>query len=104
MVKQLANQIQLYFREKGYKDFVQTLTSYELAEEAEKVIAAQRIQKIFVDYSASWKNTLKGLIERYIKEECPKHKGKGWGQMQRLGFSRRGFATPSIVCYIAPIV
>jgi len=76
VVKQLANQIQLYFREKGYKDFVQTFASYELAQEAEKVIAAQRIQKIFVDYSSSWKNTLKDLIERYIEEECPKHKGK----------------------------
>ena len=72
---QHTNKIQVRIRHKGYPVEIITVASLEAAEQLLLNIQAERARGLVVDYSASRRVTMAQLVERYLKEECPKHKG-----------------------------
>ena len=62
-------------RNRGHADVTFKATSYAEAEQAILRIESERRVGLFIDYSRAQKTTLARLFERYIQEECPKHKG-----------------------------
>jgi integrase len=63
-------------RKKGFPEQTFTTSSYEEAETAIGRIESDRQQGLFIDYTRAHKITFAELFERYIKEVCPRHKGK----------------------------
>jgi integrase len=74
-LQQLENSWQVRARDKGFPKFCATFDSYEEAEKTLKQIEAKRALKVFRDYGAALKHTAAQLMERYMEEVCPSHKG-----------------------------
>ena len=72
---QLENKILVRVRTKGFKAQQVTAESWADAEGVAAKIEEEQSRGLFIDYTKSHTVTLAQLIERYIKEECPKHKG-----------------------------
>lgn len=74
IVGQLEDSILVRIRTKGHPDQSFTAASYEEAESIARRIDDEQRRGLFVDYSKSLQVTPAQLIERYIREECPRHK------------------------------
>ncbi len=74
-LKQLENAFQVLARNKGFKNFRATFDSREEAEKTLKELEAKRALSVFRDYAVATRHTLAGVMQRYILEVCPKHKG-----------------------------
>lgn len=75
VLRQRECAFQLSVRRKGYPAFHAT---FDCREEANKTLAqlqAESSRKIFRDYSAAMKVTFAELVQRYIVEVSPEHKG-----------------------------
>lgn len=62
-------------RTKGFKPQQYTARSVREAQGIAAKIREERTRGLFIDYTKSQRVTLAELIARYIREECPKHKG-----------------------------
>lgn len=62
-------------RRKGHPAQAKTFQTFEEADAFIKVFEAGESTGLVRDYTAAAKVTLAHLIERYIKDECPRHKG-----------------------------
>lgn len=71
---QYEDSIVLRVRTKGYKPQQLTASSYEEAELIARRIEDEQRRGIFTDYARALHVTPAQLIERYIREECPRHK------------------------------
>lgn len=69
------NRIQVRIRHKGYPDQILTVPSAEAAEQLLLRVQAERASGLVIDYSSARRVTMAQLVERYLEEECPKHKG-----------------------------
>jgi integrase len=87
---QHTNKIQVRVRHKGFPDQIITMNSLEAAEQLLLRIQAERASGLLIDYSSARRVTMAQLVERYLKEECPKHKG---GQIE--GYTLRGMLADS---------
>jgi integrase len=87
---QHTNKIQVRVRHKGFPDQIITMASLEAAEHLLLRIQAERASGLLIDYSSARRVTMAQLVERYLKEECPKHKG---GQIE--GYTLRGMLADS---------
>lgn len=74
-VSQLESSFQLRIRRKGVKTQTLTFDNWETAEQARLQIEADLSVSIVRDYSAAAKTTLRALMERYLTEVVPQHKG-----------------------------
>ena len=74
-VTQAENCIQVRVRRKGHKEQVKTFDSYEDADRYVKRADAEQSVGLFQDYTRAMGVTTAELIERYLKEECPKLRG-----------------------------
>jgi len=72
---QRENALLVRIRQKGYPELTFQVSSYEEADLHIKRIEAERRQGLFRDYSLARKVTHAQLFDRYIDEECPRHKG-----------------------------
>jgi hypothetical protein len=75
LLAQGENKLLVRIRTRGHEDVTFKATSYAQAEQAILRMESERRGGLFVDYSRAQKTTLAALFERYVKEECPKHKG-----------------------------
>jgi integrase len=75
LLTQGENKLLVRIRNRGHADVTFKATSYAEAEQAILRIESERRVGLFIDYSRAQKTTLAKLFERYIQEECPKHKG-----------------------------
>ena len=75
LLTQGENKLLVRIRTRGHEDVTFKATSYAQAEQAIVRIESERRAGLFVDYSRAQKTTLAALFERYVEEECPKHKG-----------------------------
>lgn len=75
VLTQGENKLLVRIRNRGHADITFKATSYTEAEQAILRIESERRVGLFIDYSRAQKTTLAKLFERYIQEECPKHKG-----------------------------
>ncbi|MEX3944824.1 tyrosine-type recombinase/integrase [Paraburkholderia sp. BR10937] len=62
-------------RQKGYPELQRTVGSLEEAEALVNRIACQRNDGLVIDYATAHKMTFADCIVRFIREECPRHKG-----------------------------
>jgi integrase len=62
-------------RQKGHPELAFDGGSYDSAQAAANRIEAERHQGLFLDYTKGHRAILADLIERYIQEVCPLHKG-----------------------------
>lgn len=62
-------------RTRGFADQSKTFKSEAEAESFINKVDEERKRGLFVDYTGGWKVTFASLVERYIREEAPKHKG-----------------------------
>lgn len=72
---QLENAFQVRARDKGYPVFCASFTTREEADKTLKQLEAKRALSIFRDYGAATRVTLAELMQRYIQEVAPRHKG-----------------------------
>lgn len=72
---QLKTSFQLRLRRKGVKQQFITFDSYEAAEKAQLKIESDLAVSILRDYAAATQFTPRDLMERYIVEVAPGHKG-----------------------------
>lgn len=82
-LRQLDNAFQVLARDKGFPRFCVTFDTLEEAEKTRKKIESERALKVFRDYGAATRVTAAELLERYIREVCPGHKG-GESEIYRL--------------------
>lgn len=82
-LRQLDNAFQVLARDKGFPRFCVTFDTWEEAEKTRKKIESERALKVFRDYGAATRVTAAELLERYIREVCPSHKG-GESEIYRL--------------------
>jgi hypothetical protein len=75
VLTQGENKLLVRIRNRGHADVTFKATSYAEAEQAILRIESERRVGLFIDYSRAQETTLAKLFERYIEEECPKHKG-----------------------------
>ncbi len=62
-------------RQTGYKAQCTTFSSFDRANQYIKNAEAERTRGLIIDYTKGRKFKFSDLVERYIREECPKHKG-----------------------------
>lgn len=74
-ISQLETAFQLRVRRKGVPPQFITFDSLEQAEQARLHIEANLAVSIVRDYAVATKTTLRALLERYLKEVVPSHKG-----------------------------
>jgi len=74
-IHQLENSFQVRIRQKGHKPFCSTFDTYAAAEQALLHIQSGRSRSIVRDYSSALRTTTASLMQRYIEEVCPLHKG-----------------------------
>lgn len=72
---QLETSFQLRVRRKGVPGQNITFDTFEAAEQARLHIEAQLSVSVVRDYSVATKTTLRDLLERYLAEVVPSHKG-----------------------------
>lgn len=77
-------------RHKGFPDQIITMPSLEAAEQLLLRIQAERASGLLIDYSSARRVTMAQLVERYLSEECPKHKGAS-----TEGYTLRGMLADS---------
>jgi len=82
-MKQLEHSFQVLARDKGYPRFCATFDTYAEAEKTRKKIEAERALSVFRDFAAATRVTAAELVERYIAQVCPGHKG-GETEIYRL--------------------
>jgi integrase len=82
-LKQLEHSFQVLARDRGYPRFCLTFDTREEAEKTLKRIESERALSVFRDYAAATRTTVAALVERYIVDVCPKHKG-GESEVYRL--------------------
>lgn len=82
-LRQLENAFQVLARDKGFPRFCVIFDTLEEAEKTRKKIESERALKVFRDYGAATRVTAAELLERYIREVCPSHKG-GESEIYRL--------------------
>lgn len=87
---QHTNRIQVRIRHKGYPDQILTVSSPEAAEQLLLRIQSERSSGLVIDYSSARRVTMAQLVERYLDEECPKHKGA-----EIEGYTLRGMLADS---------
>lgn len=75
-LEQYEDKILVRIRTKGFKAQQFTTGSLKEAEGSAAKIEEEQSRGLFIDYTKSHSVTVAELIERYIKEECGKHKGK----------------------------
>ena len=74
-IAQLEDSIQVRVRRVGQKDQYETFGSIAEADAFVKRIESEQQQGLFIDYTSAANVTFAEIIERYIEEECPSHKG-----------------------------
>ena len=74
-LEQLETSFQLRVRRKGVDKQYITFDNWESAEQARLQIDAQLSVSIVRDYAAATKTTLRDLLDRYLTEIVPSHKG-----------------------------
>jgi integrase len=62
-------------RQKGFPELNRTVGSLEEAEALIRQIEAERARGLFIDYSTAHQETFADCIVRFVREECPRHKG-----------------------------
>lgn len=72
---QLETAFQLRVRRKGVPQQFITFSSFEQAEQARLQVEANLAVSIVRDYAVSARTTLRDLMERYLEEVVPQHKG-----------------------------
>ena len=72
---QLETSFQLRVRRKGVPGQSITFDTFEAAEQARLHIEAQLSVSVVRDYSVATKTTLRNILERYLEEVVPSHKG-----------------------------
>lgn len=72
---QLETSFQLRVRRKGVPEQYITFDTFEAAEQARLHIEAQLSVSVVRDYAIATKTTLRDLLERYLEEVVPSHKG-----------------------------
>lgn len=72
---QLETSFQLRVRRKGVPEQHITFDTFEAAEQTRLHIEAQLSVSVVRDYSVATKTTLRDLLERYLEEVVPSHKG-----------------------------
>lgn len=72
---QLETSFQLRVRRKGVPEQHITFDTFEAAEQARLHIEAQLSVSVVRDYSVATKTTLRDLLERYLEQVVPSHKG-----------------------------
>lgn len=72
---QLETSFQFRVRKKGLRQQFITFDTFEQAEQARLQIDANLSVSIVRDYAAAATTTLRDLLERYLKEIVPSHKG-----------------------------
>lgn len=75
VLTQGENRLLVRIRNLGHPDVTLKASSYAQAEQAILRVESERRAGLFVDYSRAQKMTLARLFERYVEEECPRHKG-----------------------------
>jgi integrase len=80
---QLENAFQVLARDRGYPRFCATFDNYAEAEKTRKKLDSERALCVFRDFAAATRTTSAELVERYIDEVCPGHKG-GETEIYRL--------------------
>jgi hypothetical protein len=75
LIRQLEDNFLLRIRDKGYPEYIYKATSYEDAEQELQRVLGDRARGRRVDYTKARKITLAQLIDQYLQEESPKHKG-----------------------------
>src|SRR6266404_1592175 len=78
---QHENQIEVRILQKGFPSFSYTASSFADAQSVADRIKAERKQGLFVDYTKARQVTFVDLIERYVTEEGPTH--KGWEKVEK---------------------
>jgi hypothetical protein len=72
---QREDSILIRFRDLGFPEFTLGATSYEEAAKIVQQVEADPTPGILIDYSSSLKISLAKIIDAYLEEKCPKHKG-----------------------------
>ncbi|BAL23459.1 putaive site-specific recombinase/integrase [Azoarcus sp. KH32C] len=72
---QLETSFQLRVRRKGVPEQFITFDTFEAAEQTRLHIEAQLSVSVVRDYSVATKTTLRDLLERYLEQVVPSHKG-----------------------------
>jgi integrase len=75
LIRQLEDNFLLRIRDKGYPEYIHKASSYEEAELELQRVLGDRAHGRRVDYTKARRVTLAQLIDQYILEECPNHKG-----------------------------
>lgn len=66
---------QVRARRKGYPTQTKTFNALEQADAFIKTLEAEQSRGLFRDYTAAATVSFASLVQRYIDEECPRHKG-----------------------------
>jgi integrase len=74
-ISQGDDQWYVRIRQRGYKTLNFDAGSYDNAQAEAARIEAERRAGLFIDYTAAHRVNLAHLIERYVQEVCPRHKG-----------------------------
>jgi len=83
-----AYQWRAMVRRKGYPVQTRTFEKQADAEKWARDVESQMDKGVFVDRSLSERETLKDVIERYLKNETPKHKGAEAEKLRLEKFKR----------------
>ena len=90
-------QWQAKVRRKGYPIQSKTFDSKREAEAWVTIVESEMVRSVFVDRSLSEKTTFKDVIEHYIREVAPGHKGV---QAETLRLRRFTKAEPGLACRV----
>ena len=91
-------QYQVLVRRRGYEKQTKTFTTYKEAEAWALTTESEMVRGVFVFRVEAERTMLSEVIERYILEVCPKHKGRDseilrLRSLARLPLGRRFVAT-----------
>jgi integrase len=75
VLTQGEDQLWVRIRQKGHKPFAAPAASYDEAEQIIKRIESDRAVGLFVDYREGHRVTAAQLMQEYLEQEVPKHKG-----------------------------
>lgn len=99
VITQAEDQLWVRIREKGFKPFSAPASSLEDAQDIIETLRQERKRGLFVDYRQGHLITGAELMERYLKEEVPRHKPstreweqytiRGWLEDSRGDLQRR---------------
>ncbi|WP_168795264.1 site-specific integrase [Paraburkholderia aromaticivorans] len=81
LLGQHENRIEVRILQKGYPNFSYTASSFAEADRVVNRVEGERESGLFIDYTKAHQVTFVDLIERYVREEGPKH--KGWEKVEK---------------------